>query len=50
MTKFKRLASISSDKAVIAAALRSGGSSFIEVMAVGTYFHGTEWKIDILLS
>lgn len=34
MTKFKRLASISSDKAVIAAALRNASSSFIEVLAI----------------
>ncbi|XP_050714857.1 la protein homolog [Eriocheir sinensis] len=35
MTKFKRLASISSDKAAIAAALRNSGSSFIEVHEEG---------------
>lgn len=34
MLKFKRLASISSDKAVIAAALRNSTPSFIEVFII----------------
>lgn len=53
MLKFKRLASISSDKAVIAAALRNSTPSFIEVFIIDTSSSWSEMKrvqIFIVLS